>query len=80
MDWSAIAQWSGFLVLASGLGYSFWRNGTVARKALDDRITKTEKAILKEISSMKEVWAGDRATFKTRLDNHDRELKELKKP
>lgn len=72
-------EWAAVGVLAVAQMYSFYRNGKAARKALDDRLTLTEQAIMGKITEMKVVCAGARATFKTRLDNHDRELKNLKK-
>lgn len=80
VDWGAVAQWAGFGVLVLGLGYTMKRNDIVARRALDTRLTETERKITKEINSMKVTCAGARGAITTRLDNHDRELKEAKKP
>ncbi len=78
VDWAAVTNGAGFLVLACGLGYSFWRNGSSARKAIDDRLTKSEAKILEEIAGVKETCAGARGGFEARLDGHDREFKEVK--
>ena len=55
-------------LIAVGQIYSIVRNGASARNA-----------VRKEMAEMKEICAGTRGTVMARLDNHDREIKEVKK-
>lgn len=62
-------EWVAIGLIAGSQLYSIFRNGRTTKKAIRD-----------EMAEMKQICAGTRATFKTRLDNHDRELKDIKKP
>ncbi len=50
------------------LGIVFWKNGK-----------STKNAIREEMAEMKEICAGARGTFETRLDGHDKDIDEVKK-
>ena len=62
------AEWEAIGLIAVGQIYSIVRNGASARNA-----------VRKEMAEMKEICAGTRGTVMARLDNHDREIKEVKK-
>ena len=61
-------EWAAIGLIAVGQIYSILRNGASARNA-----------VRKEMAEMKEICAGTRGIYSTRLDNHDKEIKEVKK-
>ena len=70
-------EWIGIGLIAVGQIYTWVRNGAQARKAIDKRLNETETKLLAEISSIKITCAGARASFTTRLDNHDNDFKRI---